>query len=203
MAKILLVEDDAILVEMYQAKFELEGHDVRIATNGEECLTVLKDYEPELILLDILMPKLNGFHVLKEIKRTNVMSAGVELAQSTSSGSFLNDEMGKKVSQVAYDKLFTTGLSRSDELEADAVGVQLAGAAGYRAHEMPDQRCRNPRIEHNRHRRTVQLYRPQPPHRAPSRPRGELDPSAHLKRREGGQSFFLPAAGLRGSAGSG
>ena len=69
MAKILLVEDDAILVEMYQAKFELEGHDVQIATNGEECLAVLKEFEPELILLDILMPKLNGFHVLKEIKK--------------------------------------------------------------------------------------------------------------------------------------
>jgi len=68
-AKILLVEDDAILVEMYQAKFELEGHDVRIATNGEECLKVLQEYKPELILLDILMPKLNGFHVLKEIKK--------------------------------------------------------------------------------------------------------------------------------------
>jgi CheY-like chemotaxis protein len=69
MAKILLVEDDAILVEMYQAKFELEGHEVRIATNGEECLTILREFEPELILLDILMPKLNGFHVLKEIKK--------------------------------------------------------------------------------------------------------------------------------------
>ena len=69
MAKILLVEDDAILVEMYQAKFELEGHDVHIAINGEECLAILKDFEPELILLDILMPKLNGFHVLKEIKK--------------------------------------------------------------------------------------------------------------------------------------
>ena len=51
MAKILLVEDDAILVEMYQAKFELEGHDVRVATNGEECLQILKEFRPELILL--------------------------------------------------------------------------------------------------------------------------------------------------------
>ncbi len=69
MAKILLVEDDAILVEMYEAKFELEGHEIHIATNGEECLNVLNDFTPELILLDILMPKLNGFHVLKEIKK--------------------------------------------------------------------------------------------------------------------------------------
>lgn len=69
MAKLMLVEDDAILVEMYQAKFELEGHEIVIATNGEECLELLKTYEPDLILLDILMPKLNGFHVLKEIKK--------------------------------------------------------------------------------------------------------------------------------------
>lgn len=69
MAKILLVEDDVILVEMYQAKFELEGHEIRVATNGEECLKVVEDFVPDLILLDILMPKLNGFHVLKELKK--------------------------------------------------------------------------------------------------------------------------------------
>jgi CheY-like chemotaxis protein len=69
MAKILLVEDDAILVEMYQAKFELEGHEIRVATNGEECLDVIEEFMPDLVLLDILMPKLNGFHVLKEIKK--------------------------------------------------------------------------------------------------------------------------------------
>src|SRR5688500_12396939 len=65
----MLVEDDPILVEMYQAKFELEGHDINVATNGEECLTILENYTPDLILLDILMPKVNGFHVLKEIKK--------------------------------------------------------------------------------------------------------------------------------------
>jgi CheY-like chemotaxis protein len=50
MAKILLVEDDAILVEMYQAKFELEGHEVRVATNGEECLAILSDFQPGINL---------------------------------------------------------------------------------------------------------------------------------------------------------
>ena len=69
MAKIMIVEDDAILVEMYQAKFELEGHDIVVAGNGQECLDLLTSYEPDLILLDILMPQLNGFHVLKEIKK--------------------------------------------------------------------------------------------------------------------------------------
>jgi CheY-like chemotaxis protein len=107
MAKILLVEDDAILVEMYQAKFELEGHEVRVATNGEECLAVLKEFRPELILLDILMPKLNGFHVLKEIKKqpemrqipvillTNLGQAEVDMNQELAKALGVNDYLIK------------------------------------------------------------------------------------------------------------
>ncbi len=74
-------------------------------------------------------------HVLKEIKRANTISAGVEMAKETSGGSFLNDEMGAKVSKIAYEKLFTTGLSRRDEQEADTIGTQLAASAGYKAAE--------------------------------------------------------------------
>jgi CheY-like chemotaxis protein len=107
MAKILLVEDDTILVEMYQAKFELEGHDVSVATNGEECLAILKDFQPELILLDILMPKLNGFHVLKEIKKqpdlrqipvillTNLGQAEVDMNQELAKALGVNDYLIK------------------------------------------------------------------------------------------------------------
>ncbi|TAK88801.1 response regulator [Patescibacteria group bacterium] len=69
MAKIMLAEDDRVLVEMYEAKFDMEGHEVVVATNGEECLNLLEGYTPDIILLDILMPKMNGFHVLKEIKK--------------------------------------------------------------------------------------------------------------------------------------
>jgi CheY-like chemotaxis protein len=107
MAKILLVEDDTILVEMYQAKFELEGHQVHVATNGEECLAILKEYQPELILLDILMPKLNGFHVLKEIKKqpdlrqipvillTNLGQAEVDMNQELAKALGVNDYLIK------------------------------------------------------------------------------------------------------------
>jgi CheY-like chemotaxis protein len=69
MAKIMLVEDDAILVEMYEAKFEMEGHEIVVANNGQEALNLLEGFLPDIILLDILMPKMNGFHVLKEIKK--------------------------------------------------------------------------------------------------------------------------------------
>lgn len=107
MAKILLVEDDAILVEMYQAKFELEGHDIQVATNGEEALSTLTDFTPELILLDILMPKLNGFHVLKEIKKqpnlrqipiillTNLGESEVDMNRELASALGVNDYLIK------------------------------------------------------------------------------------------------------------
>jgi len=75
-------------------------------------------------------------HILKEIKRANVINASVSLAQETSSGAqWLNDDYASKIGKIAYDKLFTTGLSRSDEAEADRIGFQLADAAGYRASE--------------------------------------------------------------------
>lgn len=125
MAKILLVEDDAILVEMYEAKFMLEGHDVRIATNGEECLSLLKDFQPELILLDILMPKLNGFHVLKEIKKqpelrqipvillTNLGQAEVDMNQELAKALGVNDYLIK--SHHTPDEVVSKAMKVLDE----------------------------------------------------------------------------------------
>jgi len=76
-------------------------------------------------------------HILKEIKRSNVMSAGLSLAQETSAGAqWLNDDYANKIGKIAFDKLFTSGLSRSDEAEADRIGFKLADASGYRAAEM-------------------------------------------------------------------
>jgi predicted Zn-dependent protease len=71
-------------------------------------------------------------HILKEVKRANTVSAGMDLAKSASSGSFLTDALGEKIGNLAYEKLFTTGLSRRDEQEADKIGVELAESAGYR-----------------------------------------------------------------------
>jgi len=68
MKKILIVEDEAILAEMYQDKFTQSGYEVSLAFNSEEGLTLAKKERPDLILLDILLPKENGIQFLKRLK---------------------------------------------------------------------------------------------------------------------------------------
>jgi DNA-binding response OmpR family regulator len=66
--KILIVEDDSFLLNMYATKFEMEGFEVVMAEDGEKGLRLAKKEMPDMILLDILLPKMNGFEVLKALK---------------------------------------------------------------------------------------------------------------------------------------
>lgn len=66
--KILLVEDDVILSEMYQDKLKLEGYEVSIAKTGGEGLVAALSTRPDLILLDILLPKMDGMTVMKKLR---------------------------------------------------------------------------------------------------------------------------------------
>lgn len=67
-AKILLVDDDPMIIRMYSRKLQHDGYIVNLAFNGEEGLQSAKEDKPELILLDIMMPKMNGIEALKKIK---------------------------------------------------------------------------------------------------------------------------------------
>jgi two-component system, OmpR family, response regulator AdeR len=66
--KILLAEDDLQLIDMYRRKFEMEGFDVKFAEDGQKALDILNDWKPDVALIDIMMPKINGLDVLKTIK---------------------------------------------------------------------------------------------------------------------------------------
>ncbi len=66
--KILLVEDDTFLSSMYGQKFQLEGFDVQLAEDGEKALEKITAWQPDLILLDMMIPKISGAEILKKIK---------------------------------------------------------------------------------------------------------------------------------------
>jgi CheY-like chemotaxis protein len=68
MIKILIVEDDPLMSRMYQKIFKFEGYEVDFAGNGEEGIEKIRSGKPTLILLDIMMPKMNGLEVLDKIK---------------------------------------------------------------------------------------------------------------------------------------
>ncbi len=68
--KILLVEDDDNLANVYQARLEVEGFEVRRVPNGEDALAVATEYKPDLVLLDVMMPKVDGFDVLDILRNT-------------------------------------------------------------------------------------------------------------------------------------
>lgn len=68
MSKILIIEDDANLVELYETKFSMEKYEVVTASDGEQGIEKAMKEQPTVILLDILMPNVNGFEVLKELK---------------------------------------------------------------------------------------------------------------------------------------
>ena len=66
--KILLVEDDSFLASVYATKFELEGFTVLHGADGEQGLKLAEKHSPHIILLDILMPKMDGFEMLHRLK---------------------------------------------------------------------------------------------------------------------------------------
>lgn len=68
MDKILLVEDDQALIDIYTITFTHESFNLEVAHDGEECLHRAKLNKPDIILLDVMMPKLNGIQTLEKLK---------------------------------------------------------------------------------------------------------------------------------------
>lgn len=68
--KILLVEDDDALASVYQTRLQAENFDIRRVPNGEDALAATLEYKPDLILLDVMMPKVSGFDVLDILRNT-------------------------------------------------------------------------------------------------------------------------------------
>ena len=67
--KILIIEDEEILTDLLEKKLTQVGYDVSVAENGAEGISQIEKSAPDLILLDIVMPKMGGFEVMKELQK--------------------------------------------------------------------------------------------------------------------------------------
>lgn len=68
-AKIALIEDDMAIVQMYRLKFEADGYEVNTASDGLTGLKLIKDFAPDVALLDLMMPNMSGLEVLAQLRK--------------------------------------------------------------------------------------------------------------------------------------
>jgi DNA-binding response OmpR family regulator len=78
--KILIVEDDPVLSASLREEFESEGFNVLIASDGAEGLEIVKKEKPDLVLIDILLPKLDGISMAKEINKLRLGTSMIFLS---------------------------------------------------------------------------------------------------------------------------
>lgn len=67
--KIAIIEDDPAIVQMYRMKFESEGYDVEIAGDGQAGLALVENFQPDVILLDLMMPVMDGVTMLQRLRQ--------------------------------------------------------------------------------------------------------------------------------------
>jgi DNA-binding response OmpR family regulator len=99
--RILLVEDDDSLASVYTTRLQAEGFDVRRVADGEEALASARAYKPDLVLLDVMMPKVSGFDVL-DILRNTPETANLKVIMLTALSQESDQERAKKLGADDY-----------------------------------------------------------------------------------------------------
>ena len=99
--RILFVEDDDALANVYIMRLQAEGFDVRRVANGEDALATAINYRPDLVLLDVMMPRVSGFDVL-DILRNTPETSGLKVIMLTALGQESDKEREKSLGVDDY-----------------------------------------------------------------------------------------------------
>ena len=112
-AKIAIIEDDQAISQMYLFKFEAEGYIVETAGNGKLGLELAEHMKPDIILLDLMMPEMNGDEMLEKLRATD-WGKGIKVVVLTNKG---EQEIPEKVKQLGVEAVI---------LKADMTPRQVA-----------------------------------------------------------------------------
>lgn len=99
--KILIIEDDIMICSMYKTKFETEGYAVFTANDGSSGLEIARKEKPDIILLDIILPQIDGFTILTAIKKDS-KTKKIPVIMLTNLGTDEDKEKGKKLGAIDY-----------------------------------------------------------------------------------------------------
>ncbi|MFA5360035.1 MAG: response regulator [Patescibacteria group bacterium] len=99
--KILVVEDDPMISSMYKTKFEVDGFEVFTADNGATGLELVKKEKPDIVMLDIILPQLDGFSVLEQIKQDKI-TKNIPVIMLTNLSTDEDKAKGEKMGALDY-----------------------------------------------------------------------------------------------------
>jgi len=121
--KILIIEDDASIAKLYQIELSAKGFEVEVASDGETALAKIKDWKPNLALIDIMIPKINGLDVLKTIKANPAFST-IKTVMLTNFG---QENIVKEAFNSGADDYLLKYQTTPSEV-ADKIGKMLSAA---------------------------------------------------------------------------
>lgn len=126
MNKVLIVEDEKFLVDVLSDSFKSRGWEVRVAQDGEHARETLKQALPQVVILDLMIPKVDGFEILKQIKSNPVMQAVRVIVYS----GLERDEDIKKALRLGADDYFAKTQHPISELVEKAERLLIEGKPG-------------------------------------------------------------------------
>lgn len=100
-ARVLIADDEPNIVLSLEFLMEQSGYEVRVARTGEEALAEVETFQPDLVLLDVMMPRKNGYEVLQAI-RSNPARRGTRIVLLTAKGRDVDVEKGLGLGADAY-----------------------------------------------------------------------------------------------------
>jgi len=98
---ILIVEDDALLVDIYSTKLQLSGFEVRVVDNGDKVFAEVKEKKPDLVLLDIVLPHMDGWDILQRLNTMDEMK-DVPIVMLSNLGQKEEVEKGLRLGAAKY-----------------------------------------------------------------------------------------------------